>query len=127
MIALGERIEYGSDSAIMREAADALETERRHADERLREVVEVNEALAEIWEMIANGNAFDENGILWQHVIDEAKRHYARKHNIEQYPNTTPGMAIAITLGSMLIAFIVIELIFGADDLIYWVAGLITG
>ena len=45
---------------------------------------------------------------------------------IEQYPNTTPGVAIAITLGSMLIAFVVIELIFGADDFIYWVASLIA-
>jgi len=48
------------------------------------------------------------------------------EETIESYPNTTPGTAIAITLGSMLIAFIVIELIFGADDLIYWVAGLIV-
>lgn len=48
------------------------------------------------------------------------------EENIENYPNTTPGVAIAITLGSMLIAWIAIELIFGADDFIYWVANLIA-
>ena len=46
--------------------------------------------------------------------------------NIENYPTTTPGVATAITLGSMLIAFVFIELIFGADDFIYWVANLIA-
>ena len=65
---------------------------------------------------------------------NKTKLHITNKHieratwedNIESYPNTTPGTAIAITLGSMLIAFVVIELIFGADDLIYWVASLIA-
>lgn len=47
-------------------------------------------------------------------------------NSIEGYPTTTPSVAIAITLGSMLIAFVFIELIFGADDFIYWVASLIT-
>lgn len=47
-------------------------------------------------------------------------------NSIEGYPSTTPGMAIAITLGSMLIAFVFIELIFGADDFIYYVANLIA-
>lgn len=46
--------------------------------------------------------------------------------NIENYPDTTPGVAIAITLGSMFIAWIAIQVIFGADDFIYWVAGLIA-
>ena len=48
------------------------------------------------------------------------------EETIETSPTTTPKVAIAITLGSMLIAFVVIELIFGADDFIYWVAGLIA-
>lgn len=48
------------------------------------------------------------------------------EENIENYPNTTPSEAIAIALGSMLIAFVIIELIFGADDFIYWVANLIA-
>lgn len=47
------------------------------------------------------------------------------EETVETYPSTTPKVAIAITLGSMLIAWIAIQVIFGADDFIYWLANLI--
>ena len=43
--------------------------------QKTRERTVIEEDLIEIAEMIANGNAFDkESGLIWQHVIDEAKR-----------------------------------------------------
>jgi len=47
------------------------------------------------------------------------------EENTEGYPNTSPSVAIAITFGAMLIAYVVVEFIFGANDVIEYVANLI--
>jgi hypothetical protein len=49
------------------------ELQKAREEEKTRTIIE--DDLIEIAEMIANGNAFDkESGLIWQHVIDEAKR-----------------------------------------------------
>lgn len=48
--------------------------------EEREELTVIDEQLVEIAEMIANGNAFSkENGLIWEHIITEAKRLSALK------------------------------------------------
>jgi len=47
---------------------------------------------------------------------------------LEQYPgDISPMGAVMIAVVGMVVGWGIVELIFGADEVIYWVAGLITG
>lgn len=51
------------------------------------------------------------------------------ENEIEKYPTTSPGEALAITVLSLFAAWAVIELanwVFGAETVINWVAGLVS-
>jgi len=68
IISTGERIQWGSDSAIMREAAEALEAERQKREEVVEEVTDWMSG-------ILSGSAYDDaTGKVWKHWLDEGNR-----------------------------------------------------